>query len=248
PTADVGPLTDADPAEELLIAARAEVPPGRVPYASAELVVPPVRDAPTAAGSAHRAEASTAASVIVRRAASIRSQAHDRSIALRPATAVATLLLVAAIVIAFTFVAARGGLTLPTPNPTGSALAVGASRGPTASPFGASSGPSDGQSPPTTPAASPSSSALTPSPSAGATPGSSGGSPAPSISPDKLALLTPCPGKPDCYTYRIARGDNLRNVAKFFAVPYQTVLALNPQITNPSLIHIGQVITLPTPG
>ena len=69
-----------------------------------------------------------------------------------------------------------------------------------------------------------------------------------STTPDKLALLKPCPDKPDCYIYRIARGDNLRNIAKFFAVPYQTLLDLNPQITNPSIIHIGDEITLPTPG
>jgi hypothetical protein len=75
----------------------------------------------------------------------------------------------------------------------------------------------------------------------------SSSSPSPAASPDRLALLTPCPGVPDCYQYKIRRHDNLRGIASFFGIPYQTVLDLNPQIENPSLIHVGRIIILPPP-
>jgi hypothetical protein len=78
--------------------------------------------------------------------------------------------------------------------------------------------------------------------------GQPSGSPSPAASPDRLALLTPCPNQPDCYQYRIRRHDNLRGIASFFGVPYQTVLDLNPQIENPSIIHVGDIVILPPPG
>jgi LysM domain len=172
------------------------------------------------------------------------SQAHERSVVLRPATAVASLTLVAAILIAIAFVAAHGGLTLPSPSPVSSGLGAGAVGSPGASPS------------PATPAASASLVVVTPGQGSPAAPAS--GSPAPATGPapsptpsglgSKLALLTPCPGRADCYQYRIAKGDTLSSIAKFFALPVATIRKLNPQITNPSLIHVGQVITLPTPG
>lgn len=234
--------------------APALVPPGRVPYASAARAVEPLPVEPAAIGSsrpaairggAARSEPSPATAARSRRLAAVRSQAHDRSVALRPATAAATLTLIAAIVIAVGFVAVRGGLSLPTPAPTSSGLAAGASGGQaTGSTVPAS--PSVSASVGATPGASPSvgPSAVIPSPSV--PPSSVIASP--STAPDKLALLKPCPGKSDCYIYRIAKGDNLRNVARSFFVPYETLLQLNPQITNPSIIHVGDEITLPTPG
>jgi LysM domain-containing protein len=42
-------------------------------------------------------------------------------------------------------------------------------------------------------------------------------------------------------------GDNLRNVATFFGVEYPALLAANPQITNPSVVHVGDRVTIPPP-
>ena len=225
---------------------REPLPSGRVPYASAERISAPViTDASIRSRTETRADRSAGGAVAPRRIAALRSQAHDRSVALRPATAAASLTLLVAIVIALGFVATRGGLTLPTAAPSASGLAAGSTHAlASGSPIAASAtasapaSPSGSTSPGTSP--TPSSPTASPTPPVG--------SPPASIAPDRLALLTPCPGKANCYTYRIARGDNLRTIAKFFAVPYQTILDLNPQIKNPSIIHIGDVITLPTPG
>jgi len=158
-----------------------------------------------------------------------------------PAMVIATGALAAAFVLAIGFAALRGGL----------APAVG--QAPAASipaTVGANSLSSAGPS--STAAAS---NPATASPSAGVAAASasprvqpSGASPTAAPSPDRMALLTPCPDRPDCYQYRIHKHDNLRGIAAFFGVPYQTVLDLNPQIKNPSLIHVGQIIILPPPG
>lgn len=246
--------TDAPTPDDAPEPTPALVPPGRVPYASAARPVEPIAVDPAAAGTSRsamtraegaRSDPPPAVVARSRRVAALRSQAHDRSVALRPATAAATLTLLAAIVIAVGFVAVRGGLSLPTPLPTSSGLAGGATSGQataSAASGSAAASPSVGPTAAVSPSVGPS--AATPSPSV---PSSSGGA-SPSIAPDRLALLKPCPGKSDCYIYRIAKGDNLHTVAKFFGVPYQTVLDLNPQITNPSIIHVGDAITLPTPG
>ena len=136
---------------------------------------------------------------------------------------------------------ARGGLTLPSVAPSSAALA-GASAS-IAPPSATPSAPAPSPSPSTSiaPSASPSPSVgASPSPSASA----SGSSP---FSAEQLAVLKPCPGKPQCYQYRIKSGDNLRNIATFFGVTYPALLAANPQITNPGIIHVGQQVIVPFP-
>jgi hypothetical protein len=168
----------------------------------------------------------------------IRPQAR-RTTRPRPALLVATGTLGAAMVLAIAFAALRGGLNPSFGGaPARSALAA-------ATPVPASvAAPSDGALS-ANPAASGAVSPASGTPSMTGSPSSS--SPSPAASPDRLALLTPCPGLPDCYQYKIRRHDNLRGIASFFGIPYQTVLDLNPQIKNPSLIHVGQIIILPPP-
>lgn len=46
-------------------------------------------------------------------------------------------------------------------------------------------------------------------------------------------------------TYRVQQGDTLAKIAARIGVSWRDVLAVNPQIHNPSLIYTGQVINLP---
>ena len=55
------------------------------------------------------------------------------------------------------------------------------------------------------------------------------------------------PLDPDCYVYEIRAGDNLRSIASYFGVPYDTVLEMNPQIGDPATIQPGDEIHLPPP-
>lgn len=42
--------------------------------------------------------------------------------------------------------------------------------------------------------------------------------------------------------YRVAQGDTLWGIAQRFGLPLETLVALNPQIKNPNLIHVGDEV------
>ena len=52
--------------------------------------------------------------------------------------------------------------------------------------------------------------------------------------------------QPQTYsTYKVKWGDTLKKIAIRYGVSVKDILATNPQIYNPSLIYVGQVINLP---
>jgi LysM repeat protein len=152
---------------------------------------------------------------------------------LTPAVLASALFVAACAVFAVTFVAARGGLSMPIA-PTGSAVAV-ASSATSAEPSGpAATAPAPTASP--TPTALP-----TTAPSALPT---EAPSPTPVGTPDPLTALPGCPDQPGCYEYLIQRGDTLSAIASRYAIAVPIVLALNPEITDPSTIVVGHILYL----
>jgi LysM repeat protein len=153
---------------------------------------------------------------------------------LTPAVAASALFTVACAALAITFVAARGGLQLPVASSASQVAA--ASAGPTvALPTRTPAAPTVAPTPiPATPAVPPTAPPTT-SPTAAPTPGPT---------PDALAGLPGCPGIEGCYAYVIRPGDTLSGVASRYVVPVWIVLALNPEITDPSTIVIGDTLYL----
>jgi LysM repeat protein len=58
---------------------------------------------------------------------------------------------------------------------------------------------------------------------------------------------TPPPTPPPAsgQTYYVVRGDTLRKVAAKFNTTVDAILRVNPQITNPNVIYVGQAIAIP---
>lgn len=156
---------------------------------------------------------------------------------LTPAVLVSVLFVVGCAVIAIAVVASRGGLQMPIAA-TGSAVAASSARpsaGPSIAPsVSATTLPTASLAPRVAPSVVPST-----APTASLAPSAT-----PAGSPDPLTALPGCPGVPGCYEYRIQRGDSLSGVASRYAIPVSVVLALNPEITDPSTIVVDQILYL----
>lgn len=66
----------------------------------------------------------------------------------------------------------------------------------------------------------------------------------PGISPTVAPTVTPCPPTP----YTVQKGDTLGKIAAANKVTVEMILAINPEITNPDVISVGQVIMIPCPA
>ncbi len=156
---------------------------------------------------------------------------------------VAGVILVVALVVAFAFTSIRGGLTLPGASPssiagaspTPSLVAASPTVAPTPS---ATPSPTSTASPPPSVAPSPTTTPLT-SPSPSPTPVAS--------VPPAFVGLKPCPDSPACYLYRVRSGDNLTRIAAKFGITLAALKAANPTITDPSLVHVGDILRIPLP-
>ena len=63
-----------------------------------------------------------------------------------------------------------------------------------------------------------------------------------------VAPTTPPPATPppaSGQTYYVKKGDTLRSIASRLSTTVEDILKVNPRITNPNLIYVGQAITIP---
>lgn len=60
--------------------------------------------------------------------------------------------------------------------------------------------------------------------------------------------LPACPAPADCYLYRVQKNDTLHGIAAKFGTTLAVLLDLNPAISDPSTIHIGDELRVPTPA
>lgn len=149
---------------------------------------------------------------------------------LTPAVLLATVVLVVCAVVSISFVAANGGLRVPQ-------LAAAQSAGPTDGSAIASPQPATPQ-PTLLLEPTPGASVATPS----ASPPGPSAAPTPVPSSDPLTALPGCPDHPGCYLYTVKRGDTLSTIGDHWLISVSLLEFLNPQVTDPSTIVVGQVL------
>jgi len=152
---------------------------------------------------------------------------------LTPAVLLATAFTVGCVVLSIAFVAAHGGLQVPQ-------LVAAASRTPTDSPGTSEPAGSSPASTEPAPSAGPTSDLGSPAPSVTPPAPSLGPTPVPSIDP--LTALPACPDHPGCYLYTIRRGDTLSTIGDHWLISVSILEALNPQVSDPSTIVVGQIL------
>jgi LysM repeat protein len=76
-------------------------------------------------------------------------------------------------------------------------------------------------------------------------PASAGTQPAPTSTAAPQPTATP---RPTGGTYTVQRGDSLGRIAARNNTTVAAILAVNPTITNPNIVYVGQVINLPAGG
>jgi hypothetical protein len=172
-----------------------------------------------------------------------------------PSVAVIAAALVLAIAASMSigFLLVRGGFDLALASPPSSQLAVvvatpgpttfslNPTPSPTPSPLSSASAAASPAAPPPSP-----SPAVTPKPTPRPTPKPT---PRPTTAPvsNRFQYLTRCPSTSNCWIYTVRSGDNLRSIVNWFGVPYNTVLRMNPQISDPTEIRAGDKIRMPRP-
>lgn len=63
--------------------------------------------------------------------------------------------------------------------------------------------------------------------------------------PGSVTTMTAAASASDPVTYVVQPGDNLTRIAQAYGTTVNAILALNPQITDPSLIYPGEVLQIP---
>jgi peptidoglycan endopeptidase LytE len=69
----------------------------------------------------------------------------------------------------------------------------------------------------------------------------------------RLTIYTSGPGNPppttpppaSGQTYYVQKGDTMRKIASKYSITVDALIKLNPQISNPNVIYVGQAITVP---
>ena len=70
--------------------------------------------------------------------------------------------------------------------------------------------------------------------------------PTPSASPTSDASPSPTPTPtPESLIYRVKSGDTLGKIAERFQVSIELIMSVNPEITRPELINVGQELIIP---